>query len=1589
MKKYFLGFLSVLMVVILLFEPLKASAERVYGHGASSPYANNASTNEFIDQTVLPPLSDSWTLDPRQTFYSRVPIDQGLVITSYRLLMGSGNAIYGISNQTGEISDTEYEVGDPFMAPFPSSYGNVTSNARIADLYGGEGILFGTSSGFMGRMKGIGLNSTDAQRTFVFSPANSNGTSRYYGGAIRHHVSTGLYSGTPVRIGEAFASDTRLHHMNSVDMKRDWYFDVDDIASYTTGEKYSGLISLPSRSKGFMTFTDSLDGKGHGMIWNDSEQYDRTIGEFSVNAPHDLIEYKSGIPRSGAYDETTGTIVAVDRLGRVYFHSKTGTNKITNSTNPWLYAGDSQTRGYDSVGGVLLHDGAAFMSTKDSSKGAGLGTISKIDMANPSNSTKMTYVHDAAITTQPIFLSGTLYFGDERGRVYALDPKTLKKVNWYRPDESTTSNEYTQVGSGEEVLTLVGADNHLYAGTESALEGWKGRPDYVIDAIREVGFGGTSSTLNNKRYNYYSSSIPAIDIRGDFMNIGSFDYSVYTDFGGQNDQKAGIQMKNLDTGQDISIPSSLIHTPFSVDGHKYSTERKNVTEAERPYLFQLPATGIEGQMNFPFTPQEEGKYQVTFSANVDGLQTEFLHSNNSMSSEFDVVDMRAPSMQSDKTEYKPGETITFTNNKYQTASYESYRAEIIDSSGNVVYEASDARFKSTLTTQLNSSGDYRYRISILNRYGDTLSSSYKTLSILNLPPTAEITYDPATIYNDTIVDLFSNASDSDGDELTYQWSYQKPMSRIWIDFSTEENPVQDFPIKGKWHLRLIVSDPYNSTTVTNEFWVVNRTPVPDFNWNPSTIFKGTTVAFENNSSDPDKDVLTYQWAYQEPGASTWIDFSTAENPSMALDKKGSWNVRLTASDGEESKSVTKVLSVDNRPPVANFDWNPSTIYNDTSVTFTDASSDIDGDTLTHKWAYQEPGTSDWVEFSSEKSPSQVFDKKGDWNIQLTVSDGALEHSVTKTLTVQNRPPLASFNWNPTTVFSNTKVDIINNSSDVDKDALSYQWAYQEPESSSWIDFSTAEQPSRVFDKKGRWNIRLTVSDGSSSHSETKVLDVENRGPKADFNWNPSTIYNDTSVTFEDASTDPDNDELSYSWAYQEPGTSTWTDFSQIENPKQLFKKKGDWNIRLIVSDGAGTDSIIKSLTVQNRPPAADFSWSPETIHIDTSVTFENTSNDIDGDDLTYEWAYQEPGTTTWVNFSKESEPTQVFDKKGQWKVRLTANDGAASHSIEKEVAVGNRPPVTAFTWNPTTVYTNTEVTFGNTSSDPDEDELTYQWAYQKPGTSTWTDFSKEKTPSYEFNQIGKWNIRLITSDGSASTPLTKALTVLNTPPEVTLTYAPETIYEGDTITLTAKPTDLDGDAMTVVFEENRSGVWQEIHKVEDVASGDTLTHAFVAAPKTYNVRVRAIDSNDGEGTATVNFEASPLEIEGFVNHTVEWQAIHDEAGHTPEQFYAGERFLTEAVVTDHPIEKVTVSFAGEQITGNLLTLSSPMEVRAHPVYEKEVYEKMTGDPDEHLAPGMAYFVFEAEWKNGVVKQTRVSVNIVSDVYGAFDFYRSN
>lgn len=890
----------------------------------------------------------------------------------------------------------------------------------------------------------------------------------------------------------------------------------------------------------------------------------------------------------------------------------------------------------------------------------------------------------------------------------------------------------------------------------------------------------------------------------------------------------------------------------------------------------------------------------------------------------------------------------------------------------------------------------------------------KPLEVLNRPPVADFEYSPEEIYTDTPVEFTSLSYDVDGDDLYYSWLYSPPPEwfRVrnisvpdrerWFLFSEVENATSIFDTPGEYKIKHMVADRYDGQLhewdeMTKTIYVIDKSiyyPKADFTYSPDTIYNDTVVSFTNLSTNPVEDEdLTYKWEYQEPGKSSWTEFSSEFEPSRIFNKKGIWKIRLTATNSWGSDSVTKELNVQNRSPIASFNYEPLDVYVDTPVDFINDSTDPDGDSLTYQWEYKKPNSSNWETFSTSKDPSNIpLNIGGDWEVRLTVSDGSLSDVDSKVIHVKSYPvPVADFEYQPSTIYIDTNVSFINYSYIRDNSPLAYKWEYQKPNSSNWVQFSTEREPEQVFNQKGVWNIRLTVTGAYGSDSVEKLLYVQNREPIADFEISSYEVRTGTTVDFINRSTDPDGDALTYIWEYQKPDSTDWVQFSTLTNPSTSFDEGGIWKIRLTASDGELNDTTVKELTVYvNRPPVADFIYSPETIYNDTTVIFQNLSYDPDGDPLTYVWRYRKPGSQSWTLFSGAKNPKRIF-QKGTWEISLTVNDGYESVTTIKTINVQNRAPIADFYYSPTTVYNNTDVTFTNTSRDPDGDSLTYKWEYRKPNSSEWVQFSTTKDSNKVLDQIGNWTIRLtaIDEDG-ANDSVTKNITVQNRKPELIVEYSPENPYEGDKVNICITVEDADKHKSNIDLYIQKEGESKEnVASWEKVDSGITVCYTFTPdEPVRYDIEVTADDGYDDTKENTW-FNAQKLFIIGHVNHTPEWEKRHLELGHTLDQFYSGEKFLLEADVADYSIDDIKAIFRAYQVDGEPINRTIPLSRVSNVLYDGELFDEKFLNYPTKIRVGPAHFYFEVLYSNGVKKEAVVPVTIIEDsIYDAYKFHRN-
>lgn len=289
----------------------------------------------------------------------------------------------------------------------------------------------------------------------------------------------------------------------------------------------------------------------------------------------------------------------------------------------------------------------------------------------------------------------------------------------------------------------------------------------------------------------------------------------------------------------------------------------------------------------------------------------------------------------------------------------------------------------------------------------------------------------------------------------------------------------------------------------------------------------------------------------------------------------------------------------------------------------------------------------------------------------------------------------------------------------------------------------------------------------------------------------------------------------------------------------------------------------------------------------------------------------------------------------------------------------------------------------------------YAWTKSEyaPNNSSpnWSEWTTDNDYVVTKKEYGEWYLHVQSEDNVSNiTTTTKGPYKFNNIPEITLDFSPTSLFEGDTVKLKMLPTDKDDNKLSVTLEMKvGNGEWQNIYTRDNVYSDRLLQHSvYNLTPTNYQFRATVKDEHGASGQDTISFTVNPLKINGYVDHTLKWEQLHQELGNAKDQFYSGERFLLTSAVTDHPIEFVEVTIRAKQINGSDFIRTIRMTPSPHPLYKGEMYSQSWSNVNYKLQ-GKVDFIFEAKWKNGVRKFDQVTVQIIDDVYGAFDFYRSS
>ncbi len=386
-------------------------------------------------------------------------------------------------------------------------------------------------------------------------------------------------------------------------------------------------------------------------------------------------------------------------------------------------------------------------------------------------------------------------------------------------------------------------------------------------------------------------------------------------------------------------------------------------------------------------------------------------------------------------------------------------------------------------------------------------------------------------------------------------STSSPDSWLW-EFgdgasSASQNPSHTYETPGFYDVTLTVENYQGESSTTKEDFIEVYEPVnANFSGSPRSGAAPLEVNFQDESAGRPE---TWNWNFGDGNS------SEEKNPAHTYQNSGTYTVTLTVSDGinEDSESKRAYINVTDDLN-ADFTASPTSGELPLNVSFTDQSR---GGATMWSWKFGDGGT------STEQNPVYTYELPGEYDVELTISDGGNNDKETKFayITVTGTPQaVAEFSAAPTTGEAPLTVDFTDESAGgID----AWSWDFGDGNSSD------EQNPTHIYADSGTYDVSLTVSNGYNEDQKIReayiYVYIEDSGELiADFEADPRFAEEPPlHVDFTDKST---GEPTSWRWDFGDENEET------TRNPIHSYWNSGTYTVTLTVENEDGeTDEETK------------------------------------------------------------------------------------------------------------------------------------------------------------------------------------------------------------------------------------------------------------------------------------------------------------------------------------------------------------------------------------------------------------------------------
>lgn len=230
--------------------------------------------------------------------------------------------------------------------------------------------------------------------------------------------------------------------------------------------------------------------------------------------------------------------------------------------------------------------------------------------------------------------------------------------------------------------------------------------------------------------------------------------------------------------------------------------------------------------------------------------------------------------------------------------------------------------------------------------------------------------------------------------------------------------------------------------------------------------------------------------------------------------------------------------------------------------------------------------------------------------------------------------------------------------------------------------STTLNPSHTYATEGCYTVSIFAYNACDADTFSQVICVCG-APLAAYTWADTSL----TVDFTDLST---GGSTSWFWDFGDGSTDT------LQNPTHTYASGGVYNVCLIMTNCAGSDTICSTVNVACPIPVADYT----TLLTGTNVDFTFTGSGA----TSYTWDFGDGGIATTPN------PSHNYAAEGYYYVCLYVTSSCGSDTICDSITVGCPKPVAGFTQTPSGLA----VDFAFTGTDA----TSWFWDFGDGGTSS-------------------------------------------------------------------------------------------------------------------------------------------------------------------------------------------------------------------------------------------------------------------------------